>query len=181
MRALATTDTIAAWMPVLRLGCVALLAWVALSDLRTRRVPNAACALLLALGLLAALATPGGVRAASTSVAIGLALWAPVHLLGLLGAGDVKLFAAAAAWLAPLATLRAAALAAVLGGALGLLWLAYAGAPRPALARLGDARRHPQRLREPQLGAGGRDARVPYGVAMAAALLFEAARRWRLE
>jgi prepilin peptidase CpaA len=180
MRTLAAHDGPTAWIMGLRLVFVALLAWAALSDLRARRIPNLACTLLLVFGIVAALATSVDLRAAVASVAIGLALWGPMHLLGFLGAGDVKLFAAAAAWLAPVATLRAAALAAVLGGALGLLWLAYARGPRVALARLGDARRHPQRLREPQLGSGGRDARVPYGVAMVAALLFEAAQQWRL-
>ncbi|MGZ8492365.1 MAG: prepilin peptidase, partial [Gemmatirosa sp.] len=111
----------AAWVPGLRLALVALLGWAALTDLRARRIPNGACALLLATGLLAALGEAGGVRTAIAAVAVGLALWAPLHLLGLLGAGDVKLFAAAAAWLTPLATLRAAALAAVLGGVLGLV------------------------------------------------------------
>lgn len=178
MRALATPDLLGAWELLLRLAFAALLGWAAVSDLRARRIPNRACALLLLLGLSAAAAAPGGLRAAVVAVAIGLALWAPAHLLGFLGAGDVKLFAAAAAWLGPLATLRAAALAAVLGGALALVWLAYARGPRLALARLGDARRHLERLHERQLGIAGRDARVPYGVAMAAALLVEAARGW---
>jgi hypothetical protein len=44
--------------------------------------------------------------------------------------------------------------------------------------RLAHATRQPQLLREPLPALSGRDARVPYGVAMAIALLYEAWTLW---
>lgn len=169
------------WALPLRLAFVALLGWAAVSDVRARRIPNVVTGTLLVLGLLAAAvgAASGTIGTAAAALAVGFALWLPFHLAGLLGAGDVKLFAASAAWLTPFAALRAAAFAAILGGVLGVLWMGYARGAGFTLARLGHAMRQPQLLREPLPAVAGRDGRVPYGVAMVAALLFEAARLWR--
>ena len=165
----------------LRLAFVALLACAAVSDVRARRIPNVVSGLLLLLGLLAAAvgAAGGTLGTAAAALAVGFALWLPFHLAGLLGAGDVKLFAAGATWLTPFAALRGAAWAAILGGLLGVVWMGYARGAGFTFARLGLAMRQPELLREPLPAVAGRDGRVPYGVAMVAALLFEAARLWR--
>lgn len=150
-------------------------------DVRSRRIPNALSASLALLGLAVAAfgRGPGTLGTAFAALGVGLAIWLPFHLAGLLGAGDVKLFAAAAAWLTPFMALRAAAFAAILGGVLGVLWMGYARGAGFTLARLGHAMHQPQLLREPLPAVAGRDGRVPYGVAMVAALLFEGARLWR--
>ena len=56
---------------------------------------------------------------------MGLGLWLPFWLMGLLGAGDVKFFAAASGWIGVALTWRAALLAAVLGGVMSLIVLIY--------------------------------------------------------
>lgn len=180
VRWLELVGAVGPWSTALRLAFVALLGCAAVSDVRARRIPNLVSATLLVLGLVAAaLGTAGGTLAtAAAALGVGLALWLPFHLLGMLGAGDVKLFAAAATWLTPAAALRGAAFAAILGGLLGVLWMGYARGAGFTLARLGHARRQPGLLREPLPAVAGRDGRVPYGVAMVAALLFEAARLW---
>lgn len=169
------------WSIAMRCAFVALLGWAAISDVRARRIPNVVTATLLVLGLVAAAvgAASGSLGTAAAALVVGFALWLPFHLAGLLGAGDVKLFAAAATWLTPFAALRGAAWAAILGGVLGVVWMGYARGAGFTLARLGHAMRQPQLLREPLPAVAGRDGRVPYGVAMVAALLFEAARLWR--
>jgi prepilin peptidase CpaA len=151
-------------------------------DVRVRRIPNALTASLALAGLaLAAFGRgPSSLGAACASLGVGLAIWLPFNLIGLLGAGDVKLFAAASAWLTPLASFRAAVGAAIVGGLLGFAWMLYARGAGFTFVRLGHAMRQPELLRQPMPVAAGRDARVPYGVAMAVALLYEAVRLWRV-
>lgn len=132
------------------------------TDVRARRIPNALVLATLGAGLVrAALATAAGpyavgVQAALLGALLGLAAWLPLYALGALGAGDVKLFAAAAAWLGPQGVLPASTYAALAGGVLALGWLA-----------LGALRQSPPR----QAPATRRDRRLPYGTAVAAGVL----------
>ena len=103
---------------LLALGCV----W----DLRTRKIPNELVATILVTGFLFALFSPNIVPAlgrALAGVAVGFGIWIPFYLVGAIGAGDVKFFAAAAAWLGPSATWRAALAAGVAGGVLAVVFL----------------------------------------------------------
>ena len=147
------------------------LAVACLTDLRDRRIPNA---LVIALGVAgvggAALGWAPGLSGpdAVAGLGLGFLLWLPFHLTGMLGAGDVKLFAAAAAWLGPHATLAAAFLTALVGGmlALGMLWR-EAGI-RGGAARLAAAWHAPQLLR---LDVRPAATRLPYALAIAAGVL----------
>lgn len=127
-------------------------------DLRARRIPNGLVLATLGAGLAhAAAAAPApGLAVALLGVLAGLATWLPLYALGMLGAGDVKLFAAAAAWLGPHGVLPATLYAALAGGALALVWVMHSRLA-PATAGRGPARR--------------RDARLPYGLAVAAGVL----------
>jgi prepilin peptidase CpaA len=103
-----------------------LLAAGCISDLRTRRIPNELVLAILITGWLFALVAPDPWRALLMSLAgmtIGFAIWIVFYLLGVIGAGDVKFFAAAGAWLGPGATWRAALIAAVAGGILAVVFL----------------------------------------------------------
>jgi prepilin peptidase CpaA len=160
---------------------VALLGAAVVCDVRRRRVPNAVTGSLAATGLLAtalhidSVAQPG---TAAAALAVGLAVWLPFYALRMLGAGDVKLFAAGSAWLTPSASLRAAALAALLGGVLGIIWMWRARGGAFTAVRLQHAVRQPGILRQPLPAAtGSRDPRLPYAIPMALALGVEA---WRL-
>src|SRR5215469_5384709 len=72
--------------------------FIAISDLRTRRIPNPATAAIAALGLFR-LTLAGDMSTALYTLAAAAAVFAATFLLfwrGLLGGGDVKLMAAAA-------------------------------------------------------------------------------------
>jgi prepilin peptidase CpaA len=137
-----------------------LLAAACAHDLRARRIPNALVAATLGTGLARAAAVSAlgagqavtlapGLAAALLGAALGLVAWLPLYALGVLGAGDVKLFAAAAAWLGPRGVLPASTCAAVAGGALALVWVVFRA----------------------RTSARPRDQRLPYGVAIAAGVL----------
>lgn len=145
-----------------------LVSGAAVTDIRHRRVPNALALALLASGAVAAVAgaVPArGVVAAFAGTVVGFALWFPFWWRGLLGAGDVKLFAAASAWIGPSLAWRSAMLAALLGGAMSALIISARGLTRAYAARRGAERSGI---------AAPRDipATVPYAVPMAIALLW---------
>jgi prepilin peptidase CpaA len=142
------------------------------SDLRTRKIPNELVAVILATGWLFALYSPDVIRALGMSLAgtiVGFAIWIPFYLAGAIGAGDVKFFAAAAAWLGPGTTWRAALIAAVVGGILAVVFLALEkrlgvvlrrmalAASSGSLVGVADQQRVPGTGRRP----------LPYGVALA--------------
>jgi len=96
-------------------GCV--------TDLRTRRIPNAltlsaAGAAVVFHGLDAGLA---GIGQSVAGFAVGLALFLPLFALRGLGGGDVKLLAALGAWIGPGAAVWMALWAAIAGGPLALV------------------------------------------------------------
>jgi prepilin peptidase CpaA len=161
---------------VLQACFVVLLLVAVVTDVRSRRVPNVVVGALALLGTVSAAATPGRFVALAMSVGamtLGLVMWFPFYAFRMLGAGDVKLFAAASAWLTPWATVRAALAAALLGGVFGVLWLIRTHGVALASVRLFHASHQPSILREP-LPADSRDARLPYAVPMVAALLYQA-------
>jgi prepilin peptidase CpaA len=149
-------------------GCV--------TDIRSRRIPNPLVLLIAAGGLGYSIATKQLTTALGSSLAglvLGFSIWIVFYVVGVLGAGDVKFFAAAGAWLGPSATWRAALVAALFGGVLAVLFLIRE-------RRLGSA------VREISLAAASRSTAVlskpsdppvpgrthlPYGVALAAGAL----------
>ena len=147
------------------------LAIACVTDLRDRRIPNA---LVVALGTMgvggAALGwSPGlSLLGALAGLGLGLAIWLPFHLGGMLGAGDVKLFAAAATWLGPRVTIDAALLTALLGGVGAALVLWREAGVRGAALRLAVACRVPQLLR---LTTRPDATRLPYALAIAGGVL----------
>jgi len=92
-------------------------------DLRTRRVPNPLTMGLAAIGVLYAAVGIGGlsIGASLGGLALGLALMLPGHLLGATGAGDVKLFAAAGAFIGPSHILAAFLYTALAGGVIAIV------------------------------------------------------------
>jgi len=131
------------------------LIWAAVSDVRTRRIPNASVLALLGLFVAWTLAD-GGVTLASALEAGGLALAVSggLYLFKILGAGDSKLFTVCALF-AGMAYLPYLALATSLAG--GVIALAsLASRPRRALVML------------TMRGKGHWGGGVPYGLAVAA-------------
>jgi prepilin peptidase CpaA len=134
-------------------GFCAVLAWASVSDVMHRKIPNACVLTVLALYAAWALAgAPLGVTSGLMAAAIGLGVGYGLFVFKIMGAGDAKLFAAAAPFFG-LAYLPMFALATVLaGGAMAIVSLA--ARPRRAMVML-------------VLRGKGDDGRgIPYGVAI---------------
>jgi prepilin peptidase CpaA len=142
----------------------AMMAFAASSDFLTLTISNRVS--LILVGGFVALAVIGGVSAADvlSHLAAGCVVLIAAFSLfarGIIGGGDAKLAAATALWLGFDHLLPYLLYASLLGGALsvGLIWFRMAPLP-DWLARHDWA----QRLH-------GKDAGVPYGIALAAAAL----------
>jgi prepilin peptidase CpaA len=147
----------------------------ALIDVRTRRVPNELTFGLAAAGCAIAVFDLGSVSLgmALAGIAAGLALMLPGHLLGATGAGDVKLFAAAGAFLGPSAAVTAFLYTLIAGGVLAASAAAWRGVFRTAvyraavLVRTGGAN-------VVDIEQGLTDNRFPYAPAIAVGVLLAA-------
>ena len=145
-----------------------LLAAAVISDLRERRVSNALNVCVLVTGAAFAFFTRGvsaGAQQVLTGVGLALLIWFPMFALRLMGAGDVKLMAASAAWLGWQGTLIASLATGVFGGLLGAFWLLRSRGAASTLHTVASAIRTPWILKLRPYEA--RD-RVPYALAIAA-------------
>jgi prepilin peptidase CpaA len=132
------------------------LGWAAISDIRTRTIPNRAILVIMGLFIPWALLNWGPWAAfALVGSAIALAIGVVFYALGIVGAGDAKLFAAVALF-AGLAHLLALGLATALAG--GVIAVASL-ATRPQRAVVMFTLR----------GKGDFGRGIPYGVAIAIA------------
>lgn len=149
---------------------MSLLVIACVSDVRARRIPNPLVATVLVGGLLASVALdpvlPGLLRSAA-GVAVGLLIWLPGWLLRMMGAGDVKLFAAAGAWVGPAGAVNAAIAAAVLGGLLALVWLVLRRGGGAAHRTLWTAAVAPRTLIDARSESKSTRELVPYSLAIA--------------
>ena len=100
--------------------------WLAIGDVRTRRIPNYLTLGIALSGLAYQLGLQGwqGAVHSFTGLALGFGLLFIPYAMGGMGAGDVKALAALGAWLGPWATFLLFCYTAVAGGllALGVLW-----------------------------------------------------------
>lgn len=145
------------------------------TDVRARRVPNVLVATMLALAVVGgwlAWSPAQTVTGAAIGLASGLGLWLPFWLLGLLGAGDVKFFAAASAWTGAALAWRAALVAALLGGLMGIVVLiAQRGLRRTTRDVLLQYQQASHLIASADVSAADARARTfPYAVPMAVAL-----------
>lgn len=143
---------------------LAALAIAAASDLASRRIPNV---LVLTVGLvgLTVSAGRGQLLSGGAAASLCLLLTVPMWRRGLVGGGDVKLAAAAAAWVG-LPHLAAFGLtAALLGGGLSVLAIVRA---TPADRRLVRANATASLATSSVSVARSARTSIPYGVAIAA-------------
>ncbi|WP_298231767.1 prepilin peptidase [uncultured Azohydromonas sp.] len=171
------------WLSLLMLA--GLLVAAVVSDVRSRRIPNALVVYGAALGLLfQALAPAGsgllldggvGLPAALLGGLAGLGLFLPFYALRLMGAGDVKLLAMVGIWLGAPAILKVALWTALAGGVLSVVVALFTGQLRQVLRNtffmLAAVR--------PAQGVGSHLAagtRLPYAVAIATGTALEMAR-----
>jgi prepilin peptidase CpaA len=146
----------------------AILVIAAIGDLRTRRIPNKLVAVLAVIGIaysvLRAPVIPGFLQAGGGLLA-GLACWLPFYALGWLGAGDVKLYAAAGAWLGPARAAEGALIGALFGAVLALIWMMKSQGMKETVQTLGMAAATPELLAGSSESA--KRSTLPYGVAIA--------------
>lgn len=148
-----------------------LLGWACASDVRSRRIPNAAVVAIAITGIAASLLLPSPsptLLGAAEGMGVGLAVWLPFYALGMMGAGDVKLFAAAGAWLGPHGAFVGAVLAALAGGALALGFMLLERGTAVTLLNLRSAISAPRSLRDTSVSRG---SRLPYALAMSAGVI----------
>ena len=148
------------------------------TDVRVRRIPNVLVLMILLTGVAFSLATRPLVPALTWSIAglsVGFGIWIPFHVIGAIGAGDVKFFAAIGAWLGPSLTWRAAVAAALIGGVLSVGFLLRENRLGDTLHRvvLAASSRTARLLESPETAKPSR-ARLPYGVALASGALIAA-------
>lgn len=96
-----------------------LLAVAVATDLKTHRIPNMVLLTALVLAVLLRTSSGGidGLTVAVSGLVIGLAMLAPLYLIGGMAAGDVKLLGVVGSFLGPWATV-VAGLATMMAGAL---------------------------------------------------------------
>lgn len=145
-------------------------------DIRSRRIPNLLVLPFAMLGIVYAtvlLSPTVGLPRALLGLVLGFALWIPFYALKMLGAGDVKLFAAASCWLSPSQILGAAFASALAGGVLSLVGLVLAHGLGLTTFRVVHLARDPKLLATPLPVPAGRKT-LPYGLAMGVGLLIAA-------
>lgn len=152
------------WMTWVAPGLfLALLAFVGVSDIARRKIPNWSVLALIAVWIGAAIAGQaiGPWNLALAAAAIAFAIGYGLYHFGLMGAGDAKLFTAAALFVNLKWMILFGAATALMGGVLAILYLMIR--PRKAMRGLTAA----GRAEALQKSSG-----IPYGVpiAMAAAL-----------
>ena len=116
-----------------------LVAFVAvIFDVRLRRIPNYVTFTAAAAAFLFALFVDGwsGLGWAAGAWFVGAALFFPFFALGGMGAGDVKLMAALAAWLGPVDAIWLAIFASMAGGVLGAVVALSQGYLRQSLSNV---------------------------------------------
>ena len=120
---------------------VAVLLVVALAvafDVRTRRIPNALTFGAAVAAVCLAFSQGGfpGVTGALAGWLLGAAFFFPFFAIGGMGAGDVKLLAALAAWLGPVDAVYLAFFSSLAGGAAALVISAMRGYGRQAVTNI---------------------------------------------
>jgi prepilin peptidase CpaA len=150
-----------------------LLIFAAVGDVRTRRIPNRLVLGMTVIGILYSAILSGPVWGTLKGIEgffAGMAFWLTFYVLGWLGAGDVKLVAAAGAWLGPREVIEGSLIAALLGAILALLWLLRSRGLRRAVETLGVATTIPSILTEKSSSAD-RVRSLPYSVPIAVGVL----------
>jgi prepilin peptidase CpaA len=150
-----------------------LLLVAAVEDVRSRRIPNVLVAPLALLGLAYSGLMPpslGGALRGVEGLMTGLVCWLPFYAFGWLGAGEVKMFAAAGAWLGPMRAVEGTFIAALLGAVVALLWMLRTRGVKDSFDTLGIATTLPVVLAE-TASSNTKARSIPYGVPMAAGAL----------
>lgn len=155
---------------------LALMVIAAITDLRTRKIPNWLVATGLLLALTAQILQSGPLDGATMwwkGALTGFVPFVFLYLVNAIGAGDAKLMAAIGGFVGPLGALHIMVLTFLAGGVLAVVITVLHGSHRLALARLSNlilSLPFGLRFERPETDPAQRGARLPYAVAMASAV-----------
>lgn len=137
-------------------------------DVASRRIPNVLCVSIAALGIVLALAGVSGITVWSSlaGFAIGFVMMLPGHVLGAMGAGDVKLFAAAGTVLGAVRVFEAFFYVAIVGGVFALFVAWRRGRLMKTVKYTGQLCGNPRETKR-TIEAETQHNRFPYGPAIA--------------
>lgn len=165
------------------LALFALLAVAAVSDWRSYRIPNwltfGGALFALVYGTLAARTPAVGAASAFGGLGIGFAAMVPFYVIGIMGAGDVKLMAMAGAFIGPEQTLMAVLFTFIAGGVAAMVFAIHRRRVGHMLANVKDAAQgvmfsgiagiRPSGRINASLSIG----KLPYGICIAAGTAIE--------
>lgn len=159
------------WNVVSSVSLVMFLTVACASDLRTRRIPNLLVLLVAVTGIAIAAVSMSwvdGLLKAGAGLATGLAIWLPFYLLRMLGAGDVKLFAAASTFLGARAAVEGALYTAIYGGIVALAFMIIHSGWTSTLLGVTHAAQLPTLVRN---DPSSKRRRLPYALAISGGVL----------
>ena len=151
-----------------------LLVIACVTGVRWRRIPNALVVTLALTGFAFSVWVEPwlvGLGRAMGGLALGFGIWIVFYVIGAIGAGDVKLFAAAGAWLGPAATWRAALVGAAIGGVLAIVMLVRERRTRQGLENVMTSISTRSMAVLATATGGSNSRQLPYGVALACGAL----------
>jgi prepilin peptidase CpaA len=147
-------------------------------DIRTRHIPNWIPVSGAILGLVFQIWHSGlpGALTCIAGAALGLGIFFPLYMLGGMGAGDVKLFAAVGALVGPSALVIVFVFTGLLGGLAAGTLAAWKGRLRATLQQtvelmLDAGKMQWEHARSVTAAAGATALRLPYGAVIAAGTL----------
>ena len=113
-----------AWWPT-----VAVLTVATFTDVHSRRIPNWLVLPFLGIGVVVSCWLHGwhGLGQSVSGAGLGLLLYGTLFLMGGMGAGDVKLFAAIGSWIGPMQLIYALVFTSLVGGLIALGWAVWKG------------------------------------------------------
>jgi len=168
---------------------LALLAWAALVDLRSRLIPNWLTFTLILSGIIVNFSFAGPITAGQAFLGflVGFGLPLALFILGAIGGGDVKLLAGVGAWMGPEVVVRVFAIAALVGAIIVLFQAIYQGRGRVLMrnsAVLAVNMAHMGDVGLDHVRATGQSSRsverpLPYAVPVLIAMAILLARSWR--
>lgn len=144
---------------------ISLLVYVATLDVATRTIRNDVCLLLALLGIARQLASSMQLAESLIAATLLFLLLFALYQRGGIGGGDVKLLAALAIGLPPVALIELLTVTSLAGGVLALVHLVMRVLPYPKLAPVGSSLA--RRVYAIERWRHVRHAPLPYGVAIA--------------